>query len=112
MDANAYQTFTATTAIYKENLTDTESILYCTLGLAGEVGEIAEKFKKKLRKGGKLTEFINSEDIKKELGDVAWYLARLSAELGIGLDDVLETNKAKLQSRQTRGVLHGEGDNR
>jgi len=37
--------------------------------------------------------------MKKELGDVMWYIALLCATLNIGLDDVMETNIAKLKKR-------------
>jgi NTP pyrophosphatase (non-canonical NTP hydrolase) len=82
------------------------------LGLSGETGEVAEKFKKIYRdKGG----VINSDDrleIQKELGDVLWYLAVLSDTLGLTLEEVAALNLEKLKARQQRGQLHGSGDNR
>lgn len=82
------------------------------LGLVGESGEVAEKFKKIIRdKEGK----INSNDkteIKKELGDVLWYTAVIADYLGIGFEDVAQTNLKKLASRKARGVGKGSGDNR
>ncbi|MFA7365358.1 MAG: MazG nucleotide pyrophosphohydrolase domain-containing protein [Patescibacteria group bacterium] len=52
------------------------------------------------------------EEIKKELGDVLWYISQLSTELNIDLEDVAKTNLEKLLSRQKRNVLGGSGDNR
>lgn len=51
-------------------------------------------------------------EIKKELGDVSWYLARMADELGIPLSQVMAANVEKLMSRRNRGTLHGAGDNR
>ncbi|MEZ4102976.1 MAG: MazG nucleotide pyrophosphohydrolase domain-containing protein [Candidatus Paceibacterota bacterium] len=52
------------------------------------------------------------QDLKKEIGDVLWYLSALSNDLGFTLEEVAEKNLEKLKSRQERGVVHGNGDNR
>ena len=74
------------------------------------------RFQKRLKKlfrddKGKLTDEKKTE-IAKELGDVMWYIAQLSTELGLKLSDVAQTNIDKLTSRMDRGVLQGSGDNR
>ena len=104
MEFNKYQELAKTTAIYPE----TAKIFYPCLGLAGEVGEICEKVKKHVRDGREL----DKEDLKKELGDVLWYLSTLATDLEISLDDVAITNYEKLKSRKERNVLSGSGDNR
>ncbi len=82
------------------------------LGLPGEAGEVADKFKKVLRdKDGKITSF-ELEEIKKELGDVLWYVAAISRDLGISLSEIAECNLEKLESRYQRGKIGGSGDNR
>jgi NTP pyrophosphatase (non-canonical NTP hydrolase) len=82
------------------------------MGVAGEAGEVIEKWKKIVAyKDGKLSE----EDVKelgKELGDVIWYIAVLADRLGLSLDDIMQQNVAKLRDRQKRDVLKGKGDNR
>ncbi len=50
--------------------------------------------------------------ITKELGDVLWYVAGVARYLGVSLSSVAEKNLAKLESRQNRNQLHGEGDER
>src|SRR3989338_5391100 len=88
------------------------NFVYPTLGLAGESGEVAEKIKKVIRdKGGKIDDETR-ELIKKELGDVLWYVAQLATELGLSLDDVASHNIEKLYSRLERDKLNGSGDNR
>jgi NTP pyrophosphatase (non-canonical NTP hydrolase) len=48
----------------------------------------------------------------KELGDVLWYVSQLASELGLELEDIAQANLEKLLSRQRRGVLSGNGDER
>ncbi|HPM38838.1 MAG TPA: nucleoside triphosphate pyrophosphohydrolase family protein, partial [Candidatus Pacearchaeota archaeon] len=97
------------TAIYpnKDN-----NFIYPTLGLVGEAGEVAEKMKKVLRDNDGVISEEKREEITKELGDVLWYIANLSKELNVSLEDVAQKNIEKLQSRQQRNELHGSGDNR
>jgi NTP pyrophosphatase (non-canonical NTP hydrolase) len=104
MNFKEYQELAKTTAIYPESA----KIFYPCLGLAGEVGEICEKVKKHVRDGRTL----DTEDLKKELGDVLWYLSAVASDLGINLEDVATTNYEKLKSRQERTVIKGSGDNR
>lgn len=82
------------------------------LGLAGESGEVMEKFKKLIRdKQGRLTDQDKAE-IVKELGDILWYINAVAHLLGSSLEDVARLNNQKLLSRQSRGELGGSGDNR
>ena len=82
------------------------------LGLVGESGEVAEKFKKLIRdKNGTL----NTEDkneIIKELGDVLWYITTIAHLLNSDLETVAKNNNEKLLSRKERGQIGGDGDNR
>lgn len=106
MTLNEYQKKARVTAIYSD------PVIYPTLGLAGETGEVAEKVKKVLRDSSGYFSAVKKEEIKKELGDVLWYLANLAEDLGITLDDVAQLNIDKLYDRKDRGVLGGSGDNR
>ncbi len=109
MELTEYQKLSARTALYPKV---GKNFIYPTLGLVGEAGEVAEKVKKILRdKDGKPSQ-TDKNSLKKELGDVLWYLAAVSRELGLSLDDVAVTNLHKLGSRSARGKLHGSGDKR
>ena len=87
-------------------------MLHLVLGLVGESGEVAEKFKKWIRDLDSDESRIDRADIAKELGDVLWYVAVLADYLDLSLDDIAKANLAKLASRRDRGLLGGSGDNR
>ena len=108
-----YMIDSSETAIYPEaGQSSLVGLSYLFLKLNGEAGEVAEKFAKIIRdKGGVGTEEDRQELIK-EVGDVLWYLAQISNELFVGLDEVARLNIEKLRSRKERGVLGGSGDNR
>lgn len=95
------------------NLVHTDHpIVYPTLGLVNEAGELAGKVKKIFRdKNGQISP-EDREALKYELGDVLWYLAQIATELDLSLQDVAEANLEKLFSRLERGAIRGEGDNR
>lgn len=106
---DVYQKLAWETAIYPSK---GDNIYYPTLGLAGEAGEVAEKVKKIMRdKKGEVTE-KEREELKKEIGDVLWYVGALCSELNINMGDVASQNIDKLSSRKERGKLQGDGDNR
>ena len=87
-------------------------LFHLVLGLTGETGEVAEKFKKLVRDKDSDIKQLDLNDMSKELGDVLWYLAVLADFLGISLEDIAQTNLTKLADRQKRGLLNGSGDNR
>ncbi len=88
------------------------NIVYPTLGLAGEAGEVAEKIKKILRDRSGQIDAAAKAEVSKELGDVLWYVAQLATELGLSLPAIAQENLDKLFSRLERGQLGGSGDNR
>lgn len=109
MTLNEYQGKALETAVYPERY----RVVYPALGLAGEAGEAVDKVKKVLRgdDGGEWSE-EKKRGIALELGDVMWYVATLAHDLGYSLEEIAEMNYEKLRSRQKRGKLGGDGDNR
>lgn len=69
------------------------------LGLTGEAGEVADIIKKHVFHGHEL----DLDAIRKEMGDVLWYLTFLCNALGISLSDVMDVNAAKLRARYPDG---------
>ncbi len=109
MTFDEYQENASSTAIYPNR---GNNITYPVLGLAGETGEVAEKTKKLIRdKNGIITDEFK-DDIKKELGDVLWYIAAVASELDLAMSDIAQTNIDKLFSRQKRNKIQGSGDDR
>jgi NTP pyrophosphatase (non-canonical NTP hydrolase) len=87
-------------------------IVYPTLGLANEAGEVAGKVKKIFRdKEGRIAD-EDRQALKYELGDVLWYLTQICTELDLTLEDVAQANLEKLFSRMERGQIRGSGDDR
>ena len=108
MKINEYQEKALATAIYGVG----SQIIYPTLGLTGEAGEVAEKVKKALRdKNGEFSDEYKLE-ILKEVGDVLWYCNALCRDLGYTLEECMELNIQKLESRKQRNIISGNGDNR
>jgi NTP pyrophosphatase (non-canonical NTP hydrolase) len=89
-----------------------DNIVYPTLGLSGEAGEVAEKVKKLLRDDGGVLSEERRAALAAELGDVLWYVAQVATEAGLEIEEIAQANLDKLLSRQERGVLSGSGDTR
>jgi NTP pyrophosphatase (non-canonical NTP hydrolase) len=100
-----YQKIASTTCSYRKY-----TPLVLTLGLCGESGEVAEKIKKSVRDG--VSYSVLKEQLKLELGDVMWYISQLARRYHLRLSDIAEANLVKIDSRKSRGVIHGSGDNR
>lgn len=75
-----------------------DQISNATLGLSGETGEVADQVKKMLYHTQRPIGF-HREKLVSELGDVMYYYLKFLDLMGIVLDEVLEENKRKLQSR-------------
>ena len=109
MRLSDYQERSRATAVYPGA---GDNLLYPTLGLCGEAGEVAEKVKKMVRDDGGVLSAQRRAALSKELGDVLWYLAQLATEAELDLEAIAQDNLDKLLSRQRRSVLHGSGDDR
>lgn len=93
---------------YTFALPKAKSALYMSSNLAGEVGEACSLIAKAERAGTD----VDQEALKKELGDVLWMVAGMCSLYGFSLSEVAASNISKLDSRKSRGVLLGSGDNR
>lgn len=119
-----YQKATQSTAVYEDaiwhmlakrsqdQVASYLSLVYPCGKLCGEAGELNELIMKALRddEGVFTEERFNA--IKKELGDVLWYVAQIAHQLGISLADVAQENLDKLNDRKERGVIGGSGSDR
>lgn len=109
MTLNEYQAGAAAT---RTEETYGAPIIYPTLGLTGEAGEVADKVKKVIRdnKGEFTPEKV--KEIAYEVGDVLWYVSQLAADLGYSLEEIARMNLEKLAKRNKEDKIHGNGDHR
>ena len=107
-DLDMYQKVALTTAIYPRE----QAIIYPTLGLTGEAGEVANKVKKIIRDGSNSKDEKLVSEIKSEIGDCLWYIAVLANDFDIKLSDIASTNLEKLANRKKNNTIHGSGDTR
>ena len=77
-------------------------LLTVALGLTAESGEFTEVVKKIFLQGKPYNE-DNVFHMKRELGDICWYLAQACMALNTTFDEVIEMNVEKLQSRYPGG---------
>ena len=132
MELNEYQK-----AAMSTRLPSSDNFSYMMFGLVEEVGELAGKISKGIRKGvssigldSEVAEQMSPGDveandiyfldaaedqreaIKKELGDVMWMVAGITDELGWSLEEICRENLRKLADRKARGKIDGCGDER
>jgi NTP pyrophosphatase (non-canonical NTP hydrolase) len=77
-------------------------LITASAGLTAEAGEFTEVVKKILFQGKPLNE-ENIFHMKRELGDICWYLAVAAAALGTSLDEIFVMNVEKLSARYPQG---------
>ncbi|WP_096269381.1 nucleoside triphosphate pyrophosphohydrolase family protein [Paucisalibacillus globulus] len=94
MELNDYQELSARTAT-RHDL----ELLNFGLGISGEAGEVADLIKKFYFHGHD----IEMDKIKKELGDVLWYLSQIARLAGLTLEEVAQGNIDKLKRRYPEG---------
>ena len=84
------------------NGADIPHLLTAALGLTAESGEFTEIVKKILLQGKPYNEH-NVFHMKRELGDICWYLAQACMALDTTFDEIIEMNVDKLKARYPGG---------
>lgn len=124
MTLNEYQDLAMSTC-----MPSCDNFSYMMLNLVGEVGELASKVAKDIRKSKieigftscpnkmipriEADEWWNRQDeYMAEAGDILWQLSGLCKVMGWSLEDVAKGNLDKLASRAKRGKIDGDGDKR
>ena len=106
MEINEYEKLAMATLnkkIKKEDI-----LINSAMGLCGESGEVIDLIKKHLFQGHEL----NKDDLLKELGDVAWYLAEAAYALDVSLEEICQKNIEKLKKRFPEGFDSNKSINR
>jgi NTP pyrophosphatase (non-canonical NTP hydrolase) len=81
---------------------DVSRLMTAAFGMSAEAGEFTEVVKKIFLQGKPYTE-DNIFHMKRELGDLCWYLAQACMALDITFEEVLEMNYEKLSARYPEG---------
>ena len=89
---------------------------YLFPGLAAEVGELCGAQAKWIRDNPTTTDQElwekKQEMLKKELGDILWFVAGIASNYQWKLEDIAKMNIDKLEDRRQRNVIQGSGDER
>ena len=97
-----YPVLSARLSELEANGANVTQLLTAALGLTAEAGEFTEVVKKIFLQGKPYTE-ENVFHMKRELGDICWYLAQACMALDTTFDEVIEMNVDKLQARYPGG---------
>ena len=109
MTGNSYQKLAARTI--GEHMTPLDMVEHAKSGLVSEIGELHGIYQKTYQGHA-----LNVEHVKKELGDICWFIAEFCTAYGWDLDEIFDTNIEKLKARFPNGFeversLHrAEGD--
>lgn len=88
----------------RENEFPTERLLTAAVGMSAEAGEFTEVIKKIIFQGKPVNE-ENLFHLKRELGDIMWYVMQACIGLDVSLDEVVEMNVDKLMKRYPGGAF-------
>ncbi len=102
MTINEYQKLAMKTL--NQELSNKDILINSVMGLSGETGEVSDIVKKWLFHGHEL----KKDELVKELGDIAWYLAEAATALDVPLENVFEANIDKLRKRYPKGYFDVE----
>ena len=92
------------TELEVENDCDVPRLLTAALGISAEAGEFTEIVKKIVLQGKPYNE-ENVFHLKRELGDICWYLAQAFMALDTDFNEILEMNVEKLSARYPEGAF-------
>ena len=81
-----------------------ERLLTASVGMCAEAGEFTEVVKKIVFQGKPVNE-DNLFHLKRELGDIMWYVMQACMGLGTDLNEIIEMNVEKLASRYPDGAF-------
>ena len=99
-----YPILAARLAELEANGTNVSQLMTAALGLSAEAGEFTEVVKKIFLQGKPYTE-ENVYHMKRELGDICWYLAQAFMALDTNFDEILDMNIEKLSARYPEGTF-------
>ena len=96
LSGNKYQQLAARTI--RANATQNEKTYHALHGMVGEIGELHSIYQKKYQGHA-----MQEEHLKKELGDLLWFVAEYCTANGWNLEDIMQMNIDKLKARYPEG---------
>ena len=85
-------------------------LLTAGIGLSGEIGEFNEIIKKIMFQE-KTFDTASHEHMKRELGDIMWYVIQACLALNVEFEEVIKANKVKLSKRFTQTQFNAKDSN-
>ena len=102
MKINEYQELAMKTASTVDEMrVPPKDLLNGIMGVMGEAGEVDDHIKKYMFQGHDL----DVDKLKKELGDICWYVAMFARGLNMSLEDIMIMNIEKLKIRYPEGYF-------
>ena len=92
------------TELEANNDADVPRLLTAALGMSAEAGEFTEVVKKIILQGKPYNE-ENAFHLKRELGDICWYLSQAFMALDTNFEEILQMNFEKLSARYPEGTF-------
>jgi NTP pyrophosphatase (non-canonical NTP hydrolase) len=99
-----FSDFSSRLADLEKNNFNTERMLTSAVGMSAEAGEFTEIIKKMIFQGKPVNE-ENLFHLKRELGDIMWYVSQACIGLNISLEEVIQMNFEKLNARYPEGTF-------
>ena len=104
MESKHNDVFFERLAYLKEKNFPTERLLTAAVGMSAEAGEFTEIVKKIVFQGKPVNQ-ENLFHLKRELGDIMWYVSQACLGLDISLEEVIQMNFEKLSARYPEGAF-------
>ena len=105
MTGNEYQELACRTI--NQDLDYHELMLHSLHGMVGEIGEIHSIYQKRYQ-----GHYIVPDDVRKELGDLLWFIAEHCTSQGWWIEDIMKENIEKLKARYPDGFSKERSVNR
>ena len=97
--------------ILQEQGVEASRLLTAGIGMSGEIGEFNEIIKKCVFQGKEMDE-DKIIHLRKELGDIMWYVAQACLALNTNIEEIIDINTAKLSDRYPGGFDTFRSENR
>lgn len=103
-ESRNYNNFSQRLEVLNDQGFPSQRLLTAAVGMTAESGEFTEVVKKIIFQGKPVND-DNLFHLKRELGDIMWYVMQACIGLGVSLEEVVEMNVEKLMARYPEGAF-------